>query len=233
MPPPPPPPPVSLAQRTISTNIPPDQPEGTLVFSVRTAAPRTEKTSPGEVRIDVNVHSYPPTPPVAPSPSSSQILSGPSAHEINLKLNSIAPPKPSTVTRFVLYPSLPNDSSAAVSQSPIALFSRALSYITPTLPIRPTASFTLLPALSRPGDMAVPLLTFTDRTPTFSVLTTGLLEINKGLERQMSIDPAFWVTVALAYLEFLAERDVRRAYIMRLKLTFFCSIQSYLAASNG
>ena len=67
----------------------------------------------------------------------------------------------------------------------------------------------------------MPLLTFTDRTPTFSVLTTGLLEINKGLERQMGIDPAFWVAVALAYLEFLTERDVRETYIMRIILILF------------
>ncbi|KAF8532722.1 hypothetical protein JB92DRAFT_3138266 [Gautieria morchelliformis] len=63
--------------------------------------------------------------------------------------------------------------------------------------------------------MDVPLLTFTDRTPTFSVLTMALLEINKEIEHQLDVDPGFWVAVALGYLEFLTERD------------------SYLTAANG
>ncbi|KAF8494551.1 hypothetical protein JB92DRAFT_3126859 [Gautieria morchelliformis] len=45
--------------------------------------------------------------------------------------------------------------------------------------------------------------------------TSGLLEINEGIERQLGVDPGFWVAVALAYLEFLTERD------------------SYLVAANG
>ncbi|KAF8525433.1 hypothetical protein JB92DRAFT_3108809 [Gautieria morchelliformis] len=60
--------------------------------------------------------------------------------------------------------------------------------------------------LSPRGYMAVPLLTFTDRKPTFSVLTTGLLEINKGIERQLGVDPGFWVAY-LDFLKFLTERD--------------------------
>ncbi|KAF8525728.1 hypothetical protein JB92DRAFT_3108619 [Gautieria morchelliformis] len=54
-----------------------------------------------------------------------------------------------------------------------------------------------------------------DRMPMFSMLTMGLLEIIKGIERQLGVDPRFWVAVALAYLDFLTERD------------------SYLVAANG
>ncbi|KAF8588088.1 hypothetical protein K439DRAFT_1613840 [Ramaria rubella] len=183
------------------------EPEGALTFAVRTAPVAPEKASPGEVRIDIGVHSYPPTPPAATSPSSSQTVSVPSPHEINAKLSAITT---STVTRFILYPSIPITTPAATSpsSSPIALFSRALSYFTlPSLPIRSTTSFMLAPASS--DDVIIPLLTFTERTSTFSVNTTGLLEINKGMERQMGVEPAFWIAVALAYLDFLTERDLQ------------------------
>jgi hypothetical protein len=89
------------------------------------------------------------------------------------------------------------------------MFSRVLSFLTPTLPIRAAHSFSLVPA-SIPGDISTPLLTFTELTSTFSVATTGVLEVNRGLERQMGVDPAFWITVTLAYLEFLADRDVSK-----------------------
>ncbi|KAF8509454.1 hypothetical protein JB92DRAFT_2946664 [Gautieria morchelliformis] len=215
IPPAPKPAPASVTVGTIPTISAPEHLDGTLAFSVRTSRPTPEKASPGEVRINVNTHSYPPTPPVAPSLSSSQTLSVPSPHEIKAKLHAITPQNPTTVTHFVFYPSLPLPTSTTLSPAPFAFFSRALAYITPSLPIRSTASFTLAPSSPQVGNMAVPLLTFTDRPPTFSVLTTGLLEINKGIERQLGVDPGFWVAVALAYLEFLTERD------------------SYLAAANG
>ncbi|KAF8496610.1 hypothetical protein JB92DRAFT_2989946 [Gautieria morchelliformis] len=91
--------------------------------------------------------------------------------------------------------------STTLSPAPFSFFSRALACITPSLPIRSTASFTLAPSSAQVGNMAMPLLTFTDHTPTFS--------------RQLGVAPGFWVAVALAYLEFLTERD------------------SYLAAAKG
>ncbi|KAF8497359.1 hypothetical protein JB92DRAFT_2834431 [Gautieria morchelliformis] len=98
-------------------------------------------------------------------------------------------------------PSIPSNSTT-LSPAPLSFFS---------------LSFTLAPSSPQVGNMAVPLLTFTHRMPTFSMLTMGLLEINKGIERQqqLGVAPRFWVAVALAYLEFLTERD------------------SYLTAVNG
>ncbi|KAF8509185.1 hypothetical protein JB92DRAFT_2947816 [Gautieria morchelliformis] len=178
------PPPASVTVGTIPTIRTPEHLDGALTFSVRTSQPTPQKASPGEVRIHVNTHSYPPTPPVAPSPSSTQTLSVPSPHEIKAKLHAITPQSPTTVTHFVFYPSLPLPTSITLSPAPFAFFSHVLV-----------------------GNMAVPLSTFMDHTPTSFVLTTGLLEINKGIERQLGVDPGFWVAVALAYLEFLTERD--------------------------
>ena len=54
-----------------------------------------------------------------------------------------------------------------------------------------------------------PLITFHDRTPVWNFgSTTGLLEIDLAMERELGVDRAFWITVALAYLEFLTEREV-------------------------
>ncbi|KAF8532246.1 hypothetical protein JB92DRAFT_2843499 [Gautieria morchelliformis] len=191
IPPAPKPAPASVTVGTIPTIRAPDSTE--------------HSPSPGEVHINIKTHSYPPTLPP---------LSLPSPHEIKAKTHAITPQNPTTVTHFVFYPSLPLPTSTTLSPAPFACFSRALAYVTPSLPIRSTASFTLAPSSPQVGNMAVPLLT-TDHTPTFSVLTTGLLEINKGIERQLGVAPGFWVAVALAYLEFLTERD------------------SYLAAANG
>ncbi|KAF8496611.1 hypothetical protein JB92DRAFT_2989953 [Gautieria morchelliformis] len=198
IPPAPKPAPASVTVGTIPTIRAPEHLDGTLAFSVGTSRPTPEKASPGEVRINVNMYSYPPTPPT---------LSVPSPHEIKAKLHEIMPQSPTTDTHFVFYPSLPLPTSTTLSPAPLhhtvasysidgIIYARAL--------------------LAQVGNMAVPLLTFTNCMPTFSVLTTRLLEINKGIERQrqLGVAPGVWVAVALAYLEFLTERD------------------SYLAAAN-
>jgi hypothetical protein len=59
-----------------------------------------------------------------------------------------------------------------------------------------------------------PLLTFHDRTPVLTVRSlTGLLEINQSEEILLGVDTSFWIAVALAYLEFLEEREVSFCYI--------------------
>ena len=57
-----------------------------------------------------------------------------------------------------------------------------------------------------------PLLVFHDRTPllTFRSLT-GLIEVDKAEEQLLGVDTSFWIAVALTYLEFLEEREVRLA----------------------
>lgn len=54
-----------------------------------------------------------------------------------------------------------------------------------------------------------PLLTFLDETSLFSMKTTGTIEVNAKLEARLGVDRSFWIAIALAYLEFLEERDVR------------------------
>lgn len=54
-----------------------------------------------------------------------------------------------------------------------------------------------------------PLLTFYDRTPLFTAASvTGLLEIDRAEERMLGIDTSFWIAIALAYWEFLEDREV-------------------------
>ncbi|TFK97584.1 hypothetical protein BDV98DRAFT_574304 [Pterulicium gracile] len=53
-----------------------------------------------------------------------------------------------------------------------------------------------------------PLLIFHDQTPVFTVRTLhGILELDQGEAREMSVDPAFWIAVGLAFLGFLEERE--------------------------
>jgi len=53
-----------------------------------------------------------------------------------------------------------------------------------------------------------PLLTFHDRTPLLTLASvTGVLEINRAEERILGIDTSFWIAVALAYWEFLEDRE--------------------------
>ncbi|THV02620.1 hypothetical protein K435DRAFT_338796 [Dendrothele bispora CBS 962.96] len=62
--------------------------------------------------------------------------------------------------------------------------------------------------LSTPTSMkCLPLLTFHDRTSTFTIRSlSGLLEIDQEEEQILGIDTSFWVAVALTYLDFLSDR---------------------------
>lgn len=77
-------------------------------------------------------------------------------------------------------------------------------------------------AVAVPPPRAPPLLTFLDETPVFSVRTTGTIELNAKLEARLGVERSFWIAVALAYLEFLEERDVSMDCRLRLSpsLTF-------------
>jgi hypothetical protein len=55
-----------------------------------------------------------------------------------------------------------------------------------------------------------PFLTFHDRTPTMTVRSlTGMIEIDRTVERLLGVRTSFWIAVVLTYLEFLEEREVR------------------------
>ncbi|KAJ3878579.1 hypothetical protein F5051DRAFT_351812 [Lentinula edodes] len=54
---------------------------------------------------------------------------------------------------------------------------------------------------------ALPVLTFTDLTSTFTVgSVNGILQLDKLEAEMLGVDPSFWVAVALTYLDFLEER---------------------------
>lgn len=55
-----------------------------------------------------------------------------------------------------------------------------------------------------------PVLIYHDTTPLLGAgKSTGTIELDHGVARSLGVDPSFWISVALAYLEFLEERDVR------------------------
>ena len=58
-----------------------------------------------------------------------------------------------------------------------------------------------------------PLLTFEDTTPVFSVSSsTGVFEIRLDDIGKLGVDLGFWIAVALAYCEFLGDREVSTEY---------------------
>lgn len=83
------------------------------------------------------------------------------------------------------------------------------SYVSPTnttpMPSPVESTVPLAAPVAQP-----PLLTFHDRTPTMTVNTiTGLIEVDQAEEAALGVDSSFWIAVALTYLEFLQEKEVR------------------------
>jgi hypothetical protein len=167
-------------------------------------------------------HTYPP----APTPPS-VLASPPSPSAVHAKLDQLAQRRPrqtrSMVSQFIL--------SAHSHATPVSegLFSRALRALRNNAPTH-TNSFSLsplpdgpLPALEEnaghhhlhfshfpqavPGQ--VPLLIFHDTTPVFSASSsTGVYEIHLDEVGKLGVDLGFWITIALAYGEFLGDREV-------------------------
>ncbi|KAI5118728.1 hypothetical protein M0805_004526 [Coniferiporia weirii] len=189
------------------------------------------------------VHSYPPTPSGNAASASAQPPS-PATVRAKLDQLSTAQQSPapaaSVVKQFLL---APHSSSHVPVPENTSLLVKALSMFKNNQPSH-SLSFTLCPlpeslaspsssgaqqppsthakrhSLARLGEMIPPspspLVTFHDRTPVWNFgSTTGLLEIDVAMEREFGIDRSFWVTVSLAYMEFLTERE------------------SYLAAAGG
>ncbi|KAH9856219.1 hypothetical protein C2E23DRAFT_772648 [Lenzites betulinus] len=146
------------------------------------------------------------------------------------------PPPPtvqSAVTHFVLTP----HSHAHIPEpvQSVSIFTRLMSAIKNNAPSH-SYSFTLSPIPSAPiaaaapdpldspvtlgsaanSDEAIspnpltptPLLTFHDRTPVWTAhCNSGLIELDERQVRVLGVEPAFYVAVALTYLEFLQERE--------------------------
>jgi hypothetical protein len=71
-----------------------------------------------------------------------------------------------------------------------------------------------------------PLLVFHDQTPVLTVRSlTGLIELDKAEESYLGVDTSFWIAVALTYLEFLEEREVRYQNVLtyRSRIDVFAS----------
>lgn len=163
-------------------------------------------------------HTYPP----APTPPRA-IVPPPSPGAVQAKLDQLAQPR-AVVSQFILLP----HTHAPATPTSDGLFSRALRTIKNNTPAS-TNSFTLSPLPDGPPPPAgdthrhhhhhhhshlpsglAPLLTFEDTTPVFSVgSSTGIFEIHLDDIGKLGLDVAFWIAVALAYGEFLGDREVR------------------------
>jgi hypothetical protein len=105
-------------------------------------------------------------------------------------LTSTSPPIPSLTTPNAL---LPTSSSIAIPNAAGNGPSHLSDVPIPQTPLPP------------------PLLSFHDQTSTFNVASiSGLIELDLAAAQAYGVHPSFWVTAALAYLEFLEERE---AYI--------------------
>lgn len=47
-----------------------------------------------------------------------------------------------------------------------------------------------------------------DTTPLLGSHNSGTIELDHGVARCLGVEPSWWIAVALAYIEFLQERDV-------------------------
>ncbi|KAJ3523420.1 hypothetical protein NM688_g8733 [Phlebia brevispora] len=159
---------------------------------------------------EVNLHSYPPTPPQNPTVR----MHPPSPHTIQARLSEIrlSQSTPANITHFLL---TPHSNAHAPTEQP-SLFARMVSAIKNAAPSH-SSSFTMSPipppSSHPPKDTIVPtpvpLLKYHDRTPMWTANATyGTIEIDRQREQDFGVQASFWVAVALTYLDFLTEREV-------------------------
>ncbi|KAG2757639.1 hypothetical protein P692DRAFT_20788979 [Suillus brevipes Sb2] len=206
----------------------PSYTDAALSFSCLTNSPSTAMCSPSTSKISMDststVHSYPPTPP----PASIMIIP-PTPQSISARLEEKSPSpiaaqkraSRSQATQFLLAPhSIPHIPGPHPGEQ-TSFITRALSILKNSRPSH-SASFTISP-LNRPSPQPpgsghrisqivpmtpTPLLIFHDRTPILTAASVmGLLEINRAEERIFGVDTSFWIAVALAYWEFLEDRE--------------------------
>jgi len=156
-----------------------------------------------------SVHSYPPTPTASSSAPSSPRL--PPSNKLD-GIERIGRKRHTRISPFLLAPhSLTHVPQP--NQQP-SFFGRVLSTFRNHAPSH-SLSFTLSPTLTNPPQpppTPTPLLTFHDRTPVLTVRSvTGLLELDERAECDLGVAPSFWIAIALTYLDFLEDREVRSA----------------------
>jgi hypothetical protein len=132
--------------------------------------------------------------------------SAPSASTVALNPPAVLPAP--AITQFMLTPAAA--APAAVHAAAGGLLARALAALRAS---RPTAdySFVLAPLALSPVPSAPPppLARFHDRTPALSFAAVGgVLELDARAAQALGVAPSFWVAVALAYLDFLEDREV-------------------------
>jgi hypothetical protein len=153
-------------------------------------------------------HTYPP-PPTPPC----MLVAPPSPSAVHEKLDQLAQRRPrmsSVISQFILSP----HTHLSAPPASEGLFSRALRALRNGAPTQ-TKSFSLNPLPDKPtvapSDGLAPLLTFHDTTPVFSVgSSTGVFEVHVDEVGRFELDLGFWIAIALAYGEFVGDREVRR-----------------------
>jgi hypothetical protein len=123
------------------------------------------------------------------------------------------------ISQFILSP----HTHLSATPASEGLFSRALRALRNSAPTQ-THSFSLSPLPDKPTTLApsegshhhfhsshdpAPLIAFHDTTPVFSVgSSTGVLEVHVDEVGKFGVDLGFWIAIALAYGEFLGDREV-------------------------
>ncbi|GJE89091.1 hypothetical protein PsYK624_051830 [Phanerochaete sordida] len=189
---------------------PPSEHPGSARASVSSPKPSIE--SDATLAGDASPHSYPPTPPTNPTV---RILP-PSPRSVQAKLAEIPEARPAAqvVTPFIL---TPHSTAHVPTNTQLSVFARVMAALKNHAPSH-DMSFTLSPvpkvsqeeasSSTAPVPTPVPLLTYHDRTPAWTVGSTfGVLEVDLRRERELGVQPSFYVAIALTYLEFLEERE--------------------------
>ncbi|KAH9017388.1 hypothetical protein EDB85DRAFT_2016413, partial [Lactarius pseudohatsudake] len=159
-------------------------------------------------------HTYPP----APTPPSA-LVAPPSPSAVHAKLDQLAQRHPRTrpvISQFMLSP----HTYASVTPASEGLFSRALralrnsaptqsnSFSLSPLPDGPTVAPTESAHSSQIAQGPAPFFTFHDTTPVFSVgSSTGVFEVHIDEVGKLGVDLGFWIAIAMAYGEFLGDRE--------------------------
>jgi len=176
-----------------------------------------------------SVHSYPPTPTTSTSPT----LKVPTGYGTS---STLTLPRRSQTSRFILAPlsAAPAHTSGTTSSflgralsvlknhTPAQSNSFTLSRVLPPSPSSPPPpyqastgeTYQSAPAITEAAPLHSPLLTFHETTSLFQFRSaTGMLELDRTEEELLGIDASFWIAVALTYLEFLEDREVRCHFV--------------------
>ncbi|PVF96415.1 hypothetical protein CPB86DRAFT_874968 [Serendipita vermifera] len=102
----------------------------------------------------------------------------------------------------------PKSSLLSRALAPLANLSHASSHHFVIQPIPSPAGPGGAPNAPRETQtVSLPFIAFTDSTPVLRATPSGTLSVDVDVVRNLGVEMAFWVTVSLAFLEFLRDRD--------------------------